>query len=161
MSPRSAATPLAIWDRDLWLVRAVHRIRPILSEYGLPLPKRVTVRVGVTWLPSGSASHPLGECWPSFATDAGVPGIVVNESVTDEMTILAVLVHELVHASDKCRSGHGSWFSSWARAVGLDGPILSTHAGPLLQRQLRPIARALGRYPRAHHGYCVSLAGVC
>ncbi len=128
------ATPLAIWDRDLWLVRAVHRLRPVLRATGLPLPEQLTINAGATRLPPGDSSHPLGECWPSRTRDDGVPHIVISQSITNELTILAVLVHELVHASDDCRSGHGPWFQGWAQAVGLEGPYPSTHAGPRLQR---------------------------
>jgi hypothetical protein len=150
---------LAVWDRDLWLVRAVHRLRPVLGATGLSLPEQVTVTAGRTRLPVGDSSHPLGECWPSRTRDDRVPHIVINDSITDELTILSVLVHELVHASDDCRSGHGPWFRGWARAVGLEGPFPSTHAGLRLQRQLRSIARGLGRYPDARHGYCMSKTG--
>lgn len=159
MSTRPTATPLAIWDRDLWLVRAVDRLRSVLGATDLPLPEQVTVTAEVTRLPPGDSSHPLGECWPSWTRDDGVPHIVISQSITDALTILAVLVHELIHASDDCRSGHGPWFRAWARAVGLEGPFPSTKAGPRLRRQLRPIAQGLGRYPDPLHGYCMSSTG--
>lgn len=43
--------------------------------------------------------------------------------------------------------------------VGLNGPLPSTYTGPRLQKQLQPIARALGEYPRAHFGNCVFPSG--
>lgn len=159
MSARRGATTLAVWDRDLWLVRAVHRLRPVLGATGLPLAERVTVTAGITQLLDGESRHPLGECWPSWSRSEGLPHIVISRSLSDGLKVLAVLVHELIHASDDCRSGHGAWFRAWARAVGLEGPFPSTHAGPQLQRQLQPLVRGLGRYPEARHGYCLTRTG--
>src|SRR5690242_14137456 len=127
---------IAVWERELWLVRAVHRLRPVVGGRGLPWPNRITVKAGQTSLSSTGSGHALGECWPSTTTTDGVPGIVINENITDATTILSTLVHELVHAADNCRSQHGAWFVAWARALGLEGNMPSTYAGPRLQRTL-------------------------
>jgi hypothetical protein len=155
-----ALSPLQpVWARDLWLVRAIQRLRPVLAATGLPLPAGVTVQAGAPSVLPGEATPPFGECWPSGTRDEGVPHIVINESLTDVVTILSVCVHELIHASDDCQSGHGPWFQTWAIAVGLKGPFPSTHPGTRLRRRLRSIARTLGRYPDATSGYCLSPAG--
>ena len=150
---------IAVWERELWLVRAIQRIRPLVGARGLSLPKRITVKAGQTSQSSTGSGHALGECWPSTATTDGVPGIVINETITDPTTILSTLVHELVHAADNCRSQHGPWFVAWARALGLEGDIPSTYAGPRLQRTLSTIARDLGTYPAAQYGYNLSRSG--
>lgn len=153
------SSTIAVWERELWLVRAVHRLRPVVAERGLPLPKRITVKAGPTSLSHTSSGHALGECWPSTSTTDGVPGIVINATITDPTTILAVLTHELIHAADNCRDDHGAWFTAWARALGLEGNIPSTYAGPRLQRTLSAIARDLGGYPAPQYGYNLSRSG--
>jgi hypothetical protein len=158
MSTHGAA-PVAIWERDLWLVRAVQCLRPVVNRAGLALPKRVTVKAGPTQTAGDSSLVALGECWPSSATKDGVPGIIINPSMTDAITILSTLIHELVHAADNCGSGHGPWFAAWARAIGLEGAVPSTHAGPALQRTLRVIAQELGAYPAPQHGYNLAASG--
>jgi hypothetical protein len=150
---------VAVWERELWLVRGVHRLRAVVEGRGLPLPNRITVKAGQTSLSHTGSGHALGECWPSTATTDGVPGIVINATITDATTILSVLVHELVHAADDCRDGHGAWFTAWARSLGLEGDIPSTYAGPRLQQTLRAIARDLGSYPGPQYGYNLSRSG--
>ena len=159
MSAVPGVSTIAVWERDCWLVRAVHRLRPVVGESGLLLPKRITVRAGQTNLSDTGSGHALGECWPSTATTDGVPGIVVNATITDTRTILHVVVHELIHAADDCRDGHGAWFTAWARALGLEGDIPSTYAGPRLQRSLSALARDLGAYPAPQYGYNLSRSG--
>lgn len=150
---------IALWERELWLVRAVHRLRPVIAGRGLVLPNRITVRAGETSLSNSGSGHALGECWPSTATTDGVPGIVINATITNPATILSTLVHELVHAADDCISQHGQWFVAWARALGLEGNMPSTYAGPRLQRTLGAIARDLGAYPAPQYGYTLSRSG--
>lgn len=142
-----------VWSRDLYLIRAIGQLRPLIAQRGLPLPKRIAVQAAAI-LPRADGATVLGECWPSRC-GGGVPRIVINEAVTDPAVILATLVHELVHAGDDCRDGHGPWFQSWAAAVGLVGHP-STTATPSLARRLQPIERSLGRYPSKSEGYIVS-----
>ena len=65
------------------------------------------------------------------------------------MAALDVLVHELVHVADDCKSGHKGAFKRNALAVGLIGKMTATVAGPLLQPKLQKIADNLGPYPHA------------
>jgi SprT-like family len=150
---------VSIWERDLWLARAVHQLRPVIEACGLRLPSLVTVKAGLTHDSAGGSQHALGECWPSRTTSFGAPGIVINRCVHDGVTVLAVLVHELIHAAADCQDGHGEWFKAWARAIGLEGPVPSTHAGPRLRRQLQAINRGLGGYPGARFGFSMTSAG--
>jgi hypothetical protein len=144
----------ALYERDLWLVRATKELRAYITGVGLPLPKRVTLKVGATQLVSGVPA--LGECWPSKASPEHEPGIVISASLTDPIVVLATVVHELIHAADDCQSRHGPWFASWANALGLVvGNLPSTTAGPRLGRYLEGLARRLGPFPAARHGYLI------
>lgn len=63
--------------------------------------------------------------------------------------MLDVLVHELVHAADDCRSGHKGAFRRLATAIGLTGRMTATVAGPELAARLHALAEELGPYPHA------------
>jgi hypothetical protein len=67
----------------------------------------------------------------------------------DAVKALDVLVHELVHAVDDCKSGHKKPFVTAARAVGLEGKPTATHAGPALLVALQGLASTLGPYPHS------------
>ena len=61
--------------------------------------------------------------------------------------VLATLLHELIHAWDRCESGHKGAFVELAKKVGLERPWTATHAGEELQLKLERIAEGLGAYP--------------
>lgn len=145
------------YDRHLWLAQAVTVLRPLVSSAGLVLPKRVLVQSGPTVMCEHGPA--LGQCQPSTARLDRLPLITINNCIGDSVIVLSTLLHELVHAADDCRSDHGEWFVAWARALGLDGPIPSTHAGPVLLPRLRAIASSLGVYPAAGFGYDVTTGG--
>lgn len=148
---------VSVFARDLWLVRATNGLRPYFASSGLTLPKRISVQVGQPQ--SGIGRSSLGECWPSGRTSEGVPGIVINDSMSSPVTVLQTLVHELIHAADDCRDEHGSWFAAWAQALGLIGAPRSTVAGPRLRKRLVRLARHLGPYPASGTGYLVFPTG--
>jgi len=90
----------------------------------------------------------IGQCFPGSMAADGVPQIKISPVIDDPVEVLAVLVHELIHA---CRpdARHGAVFREIALGVGLTGPMRSTTAGPALIRRLGAIASALGPYPHA------------
>ena len=89
--------------------------------------------------------------------------ITINPTLWDPVTVLAVLIHELIHAADGCRCPHGDWFQAWARHLGLTWPHSSpgqTSAGPQLHRRLGTIAAWLGRYPDEQFGFNLTGGGM-
>ena len=132
-------------------------LRKLLSERGLGLPEKVTVQVGDPEPRDGVRVR--GECWPSSTTSEGVSCIVVNRELSKSVEILGVLLHELIHAADDCRSGHGEWFTTWAHAIGLTDPVIASEPRPRLRRSLQAVAWRLGPYPEARFGYSLSSAG--
>jgi formylmethanofuran dehydrogenase subunit E len=61
--------------------------------------------------------------------------------------VLDTLTHEIVHAVDDCKNGHGEKFKEIALAVGLKGPMRSAGANESLRQELARIAEKLGKYP--------------
>ena len=66
----------------------------------------------------------------------------------DIVSLGATLLHELVHAIDNCKSGHGKNFRLMATAIGLEGKMTSTHAGAELTKWIKKTAKKLGKYPQ-------------
>lgn len=131
--------------REAWLTKAVTELRPLLRDHGCPLPPRVQVSCGFPG--GGSARSRIGECWTLAATGDMVNQIFVSPTLTEPVLVLATLLHELIHASDDCGSGHRGTFARHARAVGLEGKLTATVPGDELIETLKVVAAKLGKYP--------------
>lgn len=133
--------------REEWLMRAVERIGKLFVERDLPaLP---AVRVSVGW-PGGRAKRAaIGQCWSTASARDGVSQIFISPVLEDAPTVLATLVHELVHAVDDCQSGHRGEFARLAKRAGLTGKMTATVAGDALAVELAGIGALLGEYPHA------------
>jgi hypothetical protein len=135
-------------SRGEWLANAVRLLdEQIFVPAGLEVPK---VKVTVGFLTNrGPKSTVIGECWPAGSTPAQVPFICIHPSLTIRTELLAVLVHEMVHAIDNCESGHRGAFSAIFRQVGLRGRRTESDPSPELLVKLRRISGALGPYPNS------------
>lgn len=131
--------------REAWLTSAIEALQPLFIETGIDLPP---VRVSCGF-PKGSARKIIGQCWPSKASADGQPQLFISPTLSDASQVLAVLVHELVHAADDCKSGHKGAFTRSARSLGLEGKMTATVAGAALATQLAAIACTLGGYPHS------------
>jgi hypothetical protein len=92
--------------------------------------------LGQAWSPTCSK----GNRWEVFIS----PGL---EDIVSEQGVLAVLTHELVHTvvGNECK--HKGPFKDVAKAIGLQGKMTSTTAGPGLQTEFTTIAGRLGPHP--------------
>lgn len=134
--------------REDWLSRALHGpIAELLAAHGAEVPNDCRVSVGFPG--GGSARKRIGECWPRARSARGVNEIFINPTLSDMATMLEVLVHEAVHASDNCASGHRGHFARVARAVGLEGKLTATHAGAELRAAM---ADWIAGLPQIEHG---------
>ncbi len=134
--------------REFWLEQAVMILKPIFTKKGYSVPDvRISCAIPSSWRP-GSA---IGQCWPSSASKTGKNEIFICPSLSDQVQVLDTLVHELVHAVDDCKSGHGKEFKEIALSVGLEGKMREARAGETLKQNLRSLAKILeqefGAYP--------------
>lgn len=136
--PNSPAT------REAWFEDAVEALATHFELIGLALPP---VKISCSWPGGGSARKRAGECWTKESSAAGINEIFITPLYSDPIDVLAILMHELIHAADNCVSKHGAWFGKAARALGLEGKLTATHAGPALRMQLGELAEILGPYP--------------
>lgn len=133
--------------REAWLTEANKHLAALLAEAGMELGK-VQVSVGY---PVGkrNLNAVIGQCWAGEATEDGTKSIFINPNQSDPVRILDILLHEDIHAGDNCKSGHRGEFARVARAVGLEGKLTATVAGPALKEKLEKIVAELGEYPHA------------
>lgn len=132
--------------REGWLAAAVEHLRKDFAEAGEPLPPKVNVSVG--WPGGrGNKANVIGQCWHPSACADKAPAIFVSPRLSDPVDVLAVLVHELVHAAG--HQGHRKGFRRLALAVGLTGRMTATVPTEELATYLRGLANRLGPYGHA------------
>lgn len=135
---------MAIGVREAWLLNAVEHLKPIFERVGYFLPE---VRVSVGFPSTGARSRHIGQCWSTSASADHINQIFIAPQESDSVEVLDTLTHELVHAIDDCKNGHGEKFKEIALAVGLKGPMRSAGANEFLRRELVRVAEKLGKYP--------------
>jgi hypothetical protein len=137
---------MKITTREIWLEAAIVEIAPIFAKAGYAIP---VCKVSCGFTSTGVRSGHIGQCWSKKSSSDGVNQIFISPALEDPLEVLDTLVHELVHAVDDCKSGHGEGFKKIATDVGLIGPMRSAGAGQHLKQDLIRIAQALGHFPHA------------
>lgn len=132
--------------RENWLQDAVEQLKPIFSIQGYQVPD---VQVSIGFTSRGMHSNHVGQCWSQAQARDELNHIFLVPNIDDPVEILDTLVHELVHAVDDCRSGHGRPFKKIATRIGLEGPMRNAHANKALRMKLAEIAQFLGPLPHA------------
>ena len=132
--------------REGWLEQAVAEWAPTFTRAGYPLPE-VRVSCGFGWRHRETMR---GQCVAASASADGRAQLFIDPRVNDAAKALHVLVHELVHAADDCKSGHRGRFRVIGAAVGLTGPpwtatTFSTEGAAMAAGVLERI----GPYPHA------------
>lgn len=135
-----------ITTREEWLTRAVKIMAPWIEEAGGN--KVPPVRVSCAWAKRASKAA-IGWCWHRDVSADGINEIQISPEKDDEIVVLGVLLHELVHASDNGESQHRGYFRRVAVALGLEGKMTATYPGADLTKKLQLIAEKLGDYPHA------------
>ena len=136
--------PVVHTTREAWLLAAVGAVRPLFDAQGADAYPPLRISCG--WPKGGTF---IGECWPRSRSEDNTVEIFISPGLIDGVKILTVLVHELIHALDDCSHGHRGPFKKLSLAIGLEGKVTETHAGPALEASLRLILGKLGPYPHA------------
>jgi len=141
---------MAAVNREQWLTRAIPHLAKIVNSADVADEFKVTVpeaiQVSCSWPGRSKIERTIGQCWQSKA-GKGVTQVFISPLLNDPHDILAVLIHELVHAADDNESKHAGRFVKVIRAIGLEGKPTATHAGEALSQRLAAIADKLGDYP--------------
>lgn len=132
--------------REAWLDAAVLEMRPIFTQIDRVVPPLVRVSTG--WS-KGAKKSSVGWCWKSEVASDAASNIFISPELVDPVIILAVLMHELAHATNDCRDGHGGDFLKMHARLGFVGKPTASMTSAALFDQLSPIADRLGEYPHA------------
>jgi hypothetical protein len=134
--------------REEWLTKLIESMRPLYKKVDAKVPKKIRVTCG--W-PSKRAfsnkNRVIGECWDAKASHDKSVEVFISPAVSDTLEVAEIVAHELVHACGA--KGHRGDFRKIAEAIGLEGPMRSTHAGKELKERLNALAKPLGKYPHA------------
>lgn len=137
-------------NREAWLMAGVKAVTPLFEEHGYKVPEKLRVSCGFPSVKAlGRRTRRIGECWATWCSQDGTWEIFISPVLGDPVEVLAVLVHEVVHAVVGIECGHGGPFRKCATAVGLVGKMTATTAGPELTARLNEMLKKLGTYPHA------------
>lgn len=126
--------------RLTWLVRAARLMRPWFHEAGVAPPTPVEIQILACDPPYANAN---GCCWD----EDGGSVIRIHPELVEPLEVLAVLLHELVHASVGPEWMHNGPFRSSARRLGFIGLPRHYEASQRLAERLGHLAEGLGPYP--------------
>lgn len=129
-------------NRESWLIAAGQLTAKLIEEAGQTVPK-TAISVG---FPKGGGKRVVGQCWAPELSVAGVSNIFVCPTLGDK-SVVAVLLHEQIHAAVGCAQKHRGMFSSTAKKVGFFPRWTMSNPGPELQQKIDAIYAELGDYP--------------
>ena len=134
--------------RETYLQSAIKCFAPLFVAQGFPLPP-VRASVGIPTGRKGGKLKYLGECWSNLASADNTTEIFICPSQSDAVDVLAILLHELIHAAVGLKCGHKGAFKRVALSLGLTGKMTATVPGLALIKDLKDLADTLGEYPHA------------
>lgn len=136
--------------REGWLLEAVGEIKSrMFDPLNLELPKIVRVSPGFC-----GGTKAIGMCVKPECADDASTSMFVDPLLADPVEVLAVLIHELVHAHCFALGldcGHKGKFVKIIRELGLEGKPTATIVvpGSALHQTCIAMAMKLGDYPHA------------
>lgn len=135
--------------REEWLTHAADNL---MADLLAPLSLLASYRISVGF-PKGrhGRGRAVGQCWPPSRARDGKAHIFISpeRDGTEAVAILATVLHELIHASDGCVSGHRGAFAKACKAVGLQKPYTSSSPDATLTARLNALSVKLGPFPHA------------
>jgi len=135
--------------RDVWLTVAVGLLNNDVFDTAGIERLNANWRISCSWPGGGSARKRVGECWPSGSSNDKTREMFISPIEDNAIEVLSIVAHEMIHAIDDCKHGHRGPFRKMALAIGLEGKMTATNAGPELTKKLKIIADILGPYPHA------------
>ena len=122
----------------------------MFKQAGYEIPE---VKISCSWA-LGTADKnkkTLGQCVPRSWSKANINEIMIMPTVDDSEQVIDTLAHELVHAVDDNKSGHGAGFRKICLAVGLNGSTQMRYAcaGDELKQTISEIVKDIGLYPHS------------
>lgn len=130
--------------REEYLHAAIKAIRPEFERQGSPLPK--VIRAGMC-PPHSAKQSAIGFAWHA-GNSKNEREIWISATISDELQILGVLVHELCHIALPVGTGHGPKFKALGTKMLLTGvPTCMGSGSPEFAAFWKPLRAALGAFP--------------
>ena len=143
-------------NREAWLKAAESKMIPWIQEErnsdGKPYTYPNTTRISCGFPKSrrgGKGNHAIGQCWTDKASGDSHTEMFICPTQSDAARVCDILLHEMVHATVGVQAGHKKPFGHLARALGMDGKLTATVAGPILKERIDDMLKTLPPYPHA------------
>lgn len=130
-------------QRKQWIADAVTPLRLDLESIA-PVPPDLTLHVG---FPARFVKHTSLDCLGCCNHRPSLQ-IFISPTLTHPLKVLAVLAHELIHASLGWGHDHDEVFEKAAQELGFVGEMDAASPGPELTNRLNEISNTLGSYPK-------------
>lgn len=143
----------AVNTREEWLVAAIRELEKcvfanpeLVGREPVKMPEKWKVTCG--WC-KGMSSKGVACCVPKGQSKDGTTHLFVVPTEDNPWEVLSHLVHEMIHASDDCASGHAGHFKEVMKRLGLDGKPTKCGVakGSIADRECQGILQRLGPYP--------------
>ena len=135
-------------QRQEWLEYGLIALRKHFEACGYAIPDKVRISIG---FPKGArGKNVIGQCFYSDGVSDKHAEVFVSPAIgtkTASARILDVLAHELCHTVAGPKAKHGSAFKQVATAIGLEGKMTATTAGPLFTEFAHGFIRKHREYP--------------
>lgn len=132
--------------REAWLMTGIEHFRPMFEEVGAELPEKIRVSTGWT---KRARKGSVGWTWISTAAEDKVSNVFISPEISDSVTALRILGHELIHVWDDCEHGHTGAFKKVWNALGFEGKATECTAGEELTDTLEALVCIMGEYPHS------------
>lgn len=133
--------------REGWLLAGAKLLdKAFFDGNGYKLPAKLACSCG---FPRGAKGKAIGQCWGTTNSSDGTTHMFVCPTQDEPLQVLGILLHELIHAWDDCKSGHKGPFKKLVKEFGLAGKATATYVeeGSELHTKLANILHELGPYP--------------
>jgi len=131
--------------REEWLnVMATELKKTVFKQSGFILDLK-KVKISCGYPSTGAKGKRIGECHGS--SNNGSNEIFIHPRLEKSNDVSGVLAHELIHAYDDCKNGHGPAFRKIAIAIGLEGKMTATTVSDALMETINKIVKKIGKYP--------------
>jgi hypothetical protein len=143
--------------RESWLTEAAQHLKEkyfVARNY--EFPEKVFISCGFAF----KSTKAIGQCFPKEATQNESVQIFVCPSEADPVRVLAILLHEMIHAHLGSGKGHGREFKKVWKDLGFSGKVTTLSLDPesTLVSELTEVASHLGDYPHSPVSKSVGMA---
>ena len=134
--------------KENWLTDAVHELENEFKSENLIMPAKWRISSG---FPSkgglAAKKRTIGQCFDPKASKDGTTEIIISITQDEELKILGIIAHEMIHATGIMN--HGPKFKKIANAIGLEGKMTATEESELFISRTAHILKTLGDFPHA------------